>query len=647
MNKTFTLVFMILFTICCSADAQQVLFTENFNAYGQYTITNGWTQDNITTNPWRAGLPYLIGGICFTPPGDLTSYSNIAGFVDQTCTIDNSETKVFLYSKPITYNSGAWLIYDSYFLKATANGKTESAVVVVTGDNGTTWNTIQQVPAYSGGFKRYYLKMPTYVNAPNVRVGFNYSDMGESMRGWMIDNVKVFVPARKDLEFTRLTPDDTLLCYAPLNHFITLGGTVTNMGTDTVTSFVVKYQETGAPVVTDTISNIVIPPFEQYDFTDHIPYTITSIGLHHINMWTELSGDTNTANNYQSTNIRGVYFMPVKKLVAELGTHVKHGYSPRSYYYMDSLQKLARMQDDDVSIVSIHTETDPMEAHDYQDYIFNLNQYYIPYFLFDRRTNADPDSFFSIFNKQKKHFGFADVDLDTHLSGNQLIATVTVKPAIDLIGDYRAVVAITENDVMDTSSSYKQENYYAGGFRGPMGGYENLPNPVPATDMHYNFVARTIYPAPGGLAAYLPLSMLYGNSYSVTYGIPLNASWDVTKLQAVAMLVRNSDSTILNSNHTTAPLSIAGVPAVFNNVTLFPNPASEITHLRYELKTAQKVQVALNDITGRMLFDVDQGLVQAGRYDVAIPLNNLATGIYLVTVITPTGKQTIKLDVRH
>ena len=62
-------------------------------------------------------------------------------------------------------------------------------------------------------------------------------------------------------------------------------------------------------------------------------------------------------------------------------------------------------------------------------------------------------------------------------------------------------VVIVEDSVRGTASGYAQANYYSGGGNGPMGGYENLPSTIPASQMTYNHVARVLA---GGFKVPLP-----------------------------------------------------------------------------------------------------------------------------------------------
>lgn len=87
---------------------------------------------------------------------------------------------------------------------------------------------------------------------------------------------------------------------------------------------------------------------------------------------------------------------------------------------------------------------------------------------------------------------------------------------------YRMAFVLVENDVcVPGDPDYAQKNYYSGGEYGPLGGFENMPNPILPVDMVYQEVARGIYPSQQGLpcssGALLPL----GENIEVNYSFAL------------------------------------------------------------------------------------------------------------------------------
>jgi hypothetical protein len=70
------------------------------------------------------------------------------------------------------------------------------------------------------------------------------------------------------------------------------------------------------------------------------------------------------------------------------------------------------------------------------------------------------------------------------VSGNSIVINaIATFRSVFANANYRLGVIISEDNVSGTTSGYAQVNYYAGGGAGPMGGYELLPDPVPAAQM--------------------------------------------------------------------------------------------------------------------------------------------------------------------
>lgn len=116
------------------------------------------------------------------------------------------------------------------------------------------------------------------------------------------------------------------------------------------------------------------------------------------------------------------------------------------------------------------------------------------------------------------------------------------------------------------ASGYDQNNYYAGGGYGPMGGFENLPSTVPAEQMWYDDVARKIYPDFDGYRSVLPEDAKEGEKYtdSRSLDIPSNVLERENVELAVLLLdkngiVANADKVAIDGLTT----GIAGVTATF------------------------------------------------------------------------------------
>jgi len=643
MKRIFTL--MIFF--CCShLNAQHIIFQQDFDHFPGYNIM-GWHQEFTGAVPWFAGLPYEVGD-CMSPLMGRTAGTNKVACIPDCSDMGGNYNNfnVFSYTPPIHFSTvhGAWLRYDSYFEKMTHLSYSEKATVEISTDSGVTWTVLQDVPANPtlANFTTYYIDLSAYNFAQNIWIGFRYSDDSctIAMKGWAIDNVQVFVPDHKDLALVEMTPNDSLLSYATQKTGILHTGTVYNAGLDTIRSFTVRYKQDGGPLESATISGVSIPRFSTYTFTHPYLDTVTGIGNYNITMWVETSGDLNHTNDTQHTVIRGTYFMPVKRLAIEEGTGVWDSLCPQGWVYMNQLVT----SDIDACEISVHDGGDIMRDSVYAEYLYYLHYDYVPYILMDRKK-IEVDSFFSEVDVQRHHFGFADIKLDPVVTGSKLSVTAHVKPAIDISGDLRLLMVLTEDDVTGPSPYYDQLNNYAGGGRGVMGGFESKPGRVPASDMYYNFVARNAVPGPAGDTSSLPASLIHNDVYDYTFTTTLSPAWH--KLRAIVMLLRNDDTSVLNANKTEWYLNVSEPDVATIDAGIYPNPSSDFAQVYFNLNERENVSLAITDISGRLLYERPVSSYQPGRNELWLPVQRLPTGLYLVTLSSDHARKTMKLDVVH
>ncbi len=106
------------------------------------------------------------------------------------------------------------------------------------------------------------------------------------------------------------------------------------------------------------------------------------------------------------------------------------------------------------------------------------------------------------------------------------------------------------------------------------GGYEMLPNPVPAADMVYDHVARGIYPNFAGFAESFPADMEAGMTYEGTFTVPIDENWNIDEVHLVGLLIDPSGD--IDNAGSAALSEVSGVSeAELNqlNVSMYPNPA--------------------------------------------------------------------------
>ncbi|MBC7552414.1 MAG: T9SS type A sorting domain-containing protein, partial [Taibaiella sp.] len=235
-------------------------------------------------------------------------------------------------------------------------------------------------------------------------------------------------------------------------------------------------------------------------------------------------------------------------------------------------------------------------------------------------------------------------------AGSALTVNVKVRPAVDLSGDYRLILVRTEEDVHGTTSAWAQSNYYNGSATVMTGrgiNYNTQPGTIPAANMYYDHVARSIDPSTSGVAGVLPATMANGTIYTATLTSTIPAGADTTKSKYIVMLVNNANGAVLNSQNKDGVLSTAGVEEMSNGVnalSIYPNPAAQSANVEFSLETAGSVTVNVIDMNGRSIYSTITNM-NSGTQKFAIPVSGFAAGLYNVIIGTDKGAVTEKLSV--
>lgn len=263
----------------------------------------------------------------------------------------------------------------------------------------------------------------------------------------------------------------------------------------------------------------------------------------------------------------------------------------------------------------------------------------LPSALIDRKsvTLVDPGNIAIDYENNIDNFGYADLTIDAdYNSGSHLMtANVSATFATALEGDYRFACVLIQNDVHGITSEYDQSNYYSGGGNGPMGGFENLPDPVPAAQMYYDFVAREIlggfYGEPGSLPGSIEANSVH--DYTFDYTIP--SVYNVSNMKAIVLLINFATGEIMNARSADIVVTQANnLPS--NEMSIFPNPAKDILNI----SNAQGFKVQLVNMLGKVVYESRNNPVKT-----QIDVSSYEPGLYLLKVDDGLEVNVLKLIV--
>ncbi|HEX5111837.1 MAG TPA: Omp28-related outer membrane protein [Saprospiraceae bacterium] len=431
---------------------------------------------------------------------------------------------------------------------------------------------------------------------------------------------------------------------------------VKNIGVNKITSFDLYVSQNGGTPDTLNISPVNIVSLASYTVTLSTPYTLDT----GVNTFTAVVTNVNGAgvdgdplDDTTATSILPVIPAPNKIIVLEEGTGTWCQWCPRGAVFMDLM---ADKYHGYVASIAVHN-ADPMTVDEYDS---NIGFLAYPSAHVDRDgIDYDPSVIEGPFlNRVSVAPPVTIVNGAAYDSTTrELKVSLTTTLMEDIVGDYKIACVITEDSVRGTGSAYNQVNAYAGGGSGVMGGFELLPNPVPAAQMFYNHVARAINPSYDGFPYTTGGGADSGQVFNhvVTYTIP--TEWDINQLHVIGLFFSPTGE-ISNASSTTLAEAVAqgfdSIPAidittrvndiaqVDGPINLYPNPANEQAVVSLNLKADCHVQMALYTINGMLVGKRDYGR-QSGGVFLPIDMNNLETGLYFINVIIDGNTTVLKL----
>jgi hypothetical protein len=623
--------------LCAGLSAQVVHFSEDFEGG---TMPVGWTG----AGSWV---------VADAATGSSGSFPIPAHTYFAVCNDDASQSAAnanVLLSSPVINLSAAtavFLKFDSYFWNETYQSITETADVKYSTDGGTTWTSAGNVAVDANAWTTNVFNLTSQLSGQsNVKIAINYNDGGGWLYGIGIDNIELMEPAAIEAELAAVTPAaNTPQAFALSSSNVTLGGTFVNNGLNNVTSITVKWFD-GTNTFTQNLTSLNVAPFASYTFTHSTPFTVPAVGPHTIWMWVELAGDADVSNDTMTTVIQGISFLPVHHVTIEEGTGTWCGWCPRGTVFMDSMNAV---HPNTTHLIAVHNG-DPMTNATYDGGMGGLIPGY-PSVLVNRNILDDPSNIFNVYNSTINDFGYADLVPTVTFNNTTRVCSVQVAAtfAASLQGDYRLAVVFTEDSVTGTTATYGQTNYYSGGGNGPMGGYENLPATVPASQMHYDFVARQIVGGFNGQAGSLPATITAGNTYNATFSYTIPAAYNVARMKVHVLLIDNESSTvtILNAAGGAVPLGVNEQTGIIAQSSLYPNPSSTTSTLSYTLASSDEVTINVYNAMGELVSSQNEGSVAAGTQYATINTEAFANGIYMVELVAGDSKSTTRMVVSH
>ena len=521
-------------------------------------------------------------------------------------------------------SSGAYKLSFTH-LQRVWSGDQNKLHVEISTNGGTSWTN---VVSYTGDIQTAVTEtIPLASFTPTATTMFRFRAVNSYGYAILLDDISVSPISNNDAAIG----DITLNRYSNVNIDNTLSLNVSNIGSAPITSVAVNWNDG----TTDHISTIAVNIAAGANAEVNHPTPVNYAAIVEKNMTvtiTEVNGgaDGDATNNSGTAKFNTISNTDTKRVLFEEGTGTWCGWCPRGAVAMDNL--LATYPNTFIGI-AVHNG-DPMALTEY-----NTGAAFggFPQVNVDRvikSASVSESLFTSYYNQLKDAIVPFTLSVGASATGSNL--TIDAKAVFHTVytnADYRLGVIIVEDGVTGTASGYNQANYYAGGGSGVMGGYETLPNPVPAAQMVYKHVGRALLGGYAGQAGSVPTAITDGLEASYTFNYTVPATSDITKMHAVVVLIDQADGSIMNAKDVTInqALSVEEQEDLMGYIVT-PNPADDMLQVRFNA-TNMKYGVTVTDVLGRTVVKESYGTL-FGPQSFSVPVSHLKAGNYIVSVVT-------------
>ena len=340
-------------------------------------------------------------------------------------------------------------------------------------------------------------------------------------------------------------------------------------------------------------------------------------------------------------------YQPTKRIVCEEQTGTWCQWCPRGHVYMELMDE--KYPDTYIGIAS-HIN-DIMQNYDYATYLDAALKANggapLGRVQRDNSSKCDPMDFPAKYNDYINTPAWADIAIEAEWKDDTkqeiILAAHTTFALTARNFATRLEFIVVEDDVHQPNNPlYKQQNAFAGGGKGQMGGYESKTNPVPADEMYYDDVVRytiTSDELGEGIYGSVPTAVEKGVTYTywATMPVPTNI-FEIENCEFIVLLLDFETGIVLN----------AAKCGTINDPTSVEDVCQENATRAYATATGVRVEVNADALAEVNVYAADGRLVYAaaprrvaGRSLIDCPIEG--QGVYLVNVVCDGVAKTHKV----
>lgn len=421
--------------------------------------------------------------------------------------------------------------------------------------------------------------------------------------------------------------------------YVTVGevditGVLKNLSGEVLTSIDIEYTVNGGEPVMESFTGLSVEPIGTYDFTFTTPAYLPEVGAYDIVVSISNANgngpDVNPNNDQLGIIVNFMDYIPFKMVVGEEATGTWCGWCVRGIVYMEYM---AETYPDTWIGIAVHNG-DPMVVPEYDAGIGSWIPGY-PSGLVDRSEVYDPAEFEQGFLERINEVAPAELMIENQSVVDGVLTFDVTATFYAKVANFRLNTVLVEDFVTGPPPGYNQANYYSGGAYGEMGGFELLPNPVPASDMVYMDVSRALLGGWDGIEGSLPDTVYAGETFNYEFSVVLDESWNYNNMEIVGMLINQTTGKIENACVDDLITSVSSMETN-SDVSVYPNPAKD----EVRISNIEHGNIYLYNINGQLVME-RQNVKGSCKLDIS----KFENGTYILKIINNEETITTKVNV--
>lgn len=456
-----------------------------------------------------------------------------------------------------------------------------------------------------------------------------------------IDDIMVFDAQNRDAALTSSTAKK----YVLKGKQSEISYSIKNTGLNTINEMEIEWTD-GVTSYLDKVTGLNVKFFESYSGKFKSMVNVSAAEQFDITARiVSVNGipDSITDNNIQTLVVRGLEEEIPLKMIAEEATGTWCGWCPRGSVNM---AKMREKYPNEFIGIAVHNE-DPMANDEYDGGLTSLPGFGgFPSVVVNRSSIEDPGDMESVLlDNIRKEYGPVKVKSSSVINERTISVEATVAFNTEFINeDLKFIAVLVEDNVRGTSAGYNQTNFYANNAAGAMGGYESLPDPVPAAQMVYNEVGRELMFGFDGRDLAGGSDVAAGDSIDLLFDVEVPSQYNINNVFVVVM-VADGAGTLLGGDHTESKtVSSSDVNLDAFEMSVSPNPASDMAFVDLNLTERSEVSMQVINQLGQMVASRNYGSL-SGRQVLPVVTQDFGKGIYFVKLSAGNAQKTVKLIV--